>query len=561
MRYLAVSILCLLIVLGSALAQERDEPIRIILMHTNDVHGGIDRSEATFMDQEFPPALGGGAALAGLVKKVRQKAEDEDKGFLLVDVGDIWQGTPVGNYREGEIVIDYMNRVGFDAWAPGNHEFDAGLENALHIMEMAEFPVLAANLVNPETGDVLPPARAYIIKEVKGVRIGIIGLITEETPLYALPEDVQGVQFLDVKTVTEKYVAEIKDKVDLIMVIAHLGIPWGVDDAYKEMMETGAEKKIKYGMNAMELVHHVPGIDLMVCGHIHVGYEQGWIDPLNHTICLQTYGRGSGIGLYEIEIDPGTKKIVGYDWAESDGAIVTLFEDEFWPDDDVAMFIQEWVDSAEVGMDEPIGRALIDITRVGVGESQLGNMVTDAMREAVDADVAFTNLGGIRANMSMGIITPRDVFQVVPFENKLTYFEMTGSYLKHVIEWRVKGMRQGAYVSGVKIVFSRTRPDFDRVVELSVGGEPWDPDRIYRVVTTDFIAEGNVGLQILTEIDKDYVNNSDVTVKQATVDYIKKHSPLEPRIEGRFVRDDGREMSSALAEAMAGYKPLEELRH
>jgi 2',3'-cyclic-nucleotide 2'-phosphodiesterase (5'-nucleotidase family) len=428
-------------------------------------------------------------------------------------------------------------------------------------MEMAEFPVLAANLVSSETGEVVPPARPYMIKEVKGVRIGIIGLITEETPMYALPEDVQEVQFLDVKEVTQKYVAEIRDKVDLIFVIAHLGVPWGADDAYKEMIETGVEKKIRYGMNAMELVHHVPGIDILIGGHIHVGYEKGWIDPLNHTICLQTYGRGSGVGLYEIQIDPGTKKIIGYDWAESDGAIVTLFEDEFWPDDDVAEFIQEWVDSAEVGMDEPIGRALIDITRVGVGESQLGNMVTDAMREAVDADVAFTNLGGIRANIGMGIITPRDVFQVVPFENKLAYFEMTGSYLKHVIEWRVKGMRQGAYVSGIKVVFSRARPDFDRVVELTVNGEPWDTDRIYRVVTTDFIAEGNVGLQILTEIDKQYVTYSDITVKQATIDYIKKHSPLEPRIEGRFVRDDDREISPALAEAMAGYKPLEELTH
>jgi 2',3'-cyclic-nucleotide 2'-phosphodiesterase (5'-nucleotidase family) len=561
MRYPAVFIVCLLMVLGSALAQGQSEPIKIVIMHTNDVHGGIDRSEATFMDQEFPPALGGGAALAGLVKKVRKQAEDEDKGFLLFDVGDIWQGTPVGNYHKGEIVIEYMNRLGYDAWAPGNHEFDAGLENAFHIMKMAEFPVLAANLISSETGEVPPPIKPYVIREVKGVRIGIIGLITEETPMYALPEDVQEVQFLDVKTVTQKYIAEIKDKVDLIFVVAHLGVPWGVNEAYKEMIETGAEKKIRYGMNAMELVHYVPGIDVLIGGHIHVGYEKGWIDPLNHTICLQTYGRGSGVGLYEIEVDPGTKKIIGYDLAESNGEIVTLFEDEFWPDEDVEGFIQEWVDSAEVGMDEPIGRALIDITRVGVGESQLGDMVTDAMREAVDADVAFTNLGGIRANIAMGIITPRDVFQVVPFENKLTYFEMTGSFLKHVIEWRVKGMRQGAYVSGVKIVYSRTRPDFDRVVELTVNGEPWDPDRIYRVVTTDFIAEGNVGLQILTDVDKDYVTYSDITVKQAVIDYVKKHSPLEPRIEGRFVRDDDRKMSPALAEAMDGYKPLEDLTH
>jgi 2',3'-cyclic-nucleotide 2'-phosphodiesterase (5'-nucleotidase family) len=327
------------------------------------------------------------------------------------------------------------------------------------------------------------------------------------------------------------------------------------------MIESGVEQKIRYGMNAMELAHHVEGIDLMVCGHIHVGLERGWEDPLTHTICLQTYGRGTGVGLYEITVDPETQQIIGYDLAESDGSLLTLFEDEWWPDPEMAEFIGRWVDTAEVGMDEPIGRALIDISRVGVGESPMGNMVVDAMREAVDADFAFTNLGGIRDNIGMGVITPREVFQVVPFENKLAVFEMTGSYLKHVLEWRVKGMRQGLYVSGIRAVYSRTRPDFERIVELYVGGEPWDPDKTYRVTTTDFIAEGNVGLQILTEIDPQYVEFTDYTVKEAVIEYVKKHSPLAPKVEGRFKREDGREMSPDLAGALPRYKAVEDLTH
>jgi 5'-nucleotidase/UDP-sugar diphosphatase len=547
--------------LGFAAQAQDAEPIRIVIMHTNDVHGGIDREKATFMDQEFPPQLGGGASLAALADHERAKAKQEGKGFLLFDTGDIWQGTPVGNYEQGEIVMEFMNRMGYDAWSPGNHEFDAGLDEAFKIFNMARFPVLAANLVESETGEIPPPVKPYIIMEVQGITIGIIGLITEETPYYALPEDVQAVKFLNVKEVTKKYVAELRDKVDLIFVLAHLGIPYDVRSAYKEMIETGAEQRIRYGMNAMELAHYVPGIDLMACGHIHVGYERGWEDPLTHTICLQTYGRGTGVGVYEIKVDPKTRKIIGYDFAESEGAIVTLFEDEWWPEPDMAEFIGEWVDSAEVGMDEPVGRALIDISRVGVGESPLGDMVTDAMREAAKADVAFTNLGGIRANIGMGVITPRDVFQAVPFDNKLVVFEMTGSFLKQVLEWRVKGMRQGAYVSGLRAVYSRTRPDFDRLVELTVGGEPWDPDRVYRVATTDFIAEGNVGLEILTEIDPAYVQHTDIKVKDAVVQYIKNHSPLEPKIEGRFLRDDNRPMSPELAAAMLRSTPLDQLTH
>jgi 2',3'-cyclic-nucleotide 2'-phosphodiesterase (5'-nucleotidase family) len=559
MRYVLIQVLC--VIIGLASVVHGAEPISITIMHTNDVHGGIDRSGATFMDEEFPPLLGGGASLATLVKTLRAKAEEEGNGFLLFDTGDIWQGSPVGNYKGGEIVIEFMNRMGYDAWAPGNHEFDAGLDNAFKLLELAKFPVVAANLVDKETGTLPPPATPYVIKEIAGVKIGIIGLITEETEYYSLPETVSRVDFSEIKPITEKYVAELRDQVDLIFVIAHLGIPYDVRSAYKEMIETGVEQRIRYGMNAMELVHHVPGIDLLVGGHIHVGYEQGWEDPLNHTICLQTYGRGTGVGVYEIFVDPETKKIVGHSLAEAGGSIVSLFEDEYWPDAEMAEFIEEWVDTAEVGMDEPIGRALIDITRVGVGESQLGNMVTDAMREAVDADVAFTNLGGIRSNLAMGVITPRDVFRAVPFENTLVYFDMTGSYLKHVLEWRVKGMRQGAYVSGVESAYSRTRPDFDRIVLLNVGEECWDPDRIYRVVTTDFIAAGNIGLQILTEIEPQYIHRTDIQVKEAVIEYIRRHSPLAPGIEGRFVRDDECPMSPELNDVLPRYIPVEDLTH
>jgi 5'-nucleotidase/UDP-sugar diphosphatase len=560
MRAIALGMIAALCIMGFVPVQGA-EPVGIIIVHTNDIHGGIDRQGATFMSNEFPPQLGGGASLATLVEKMREKAAAEGKGFLLIDTGDIWQGTPVGNYDNGTIVMEFMNKLGYDVWSPGNHEFDAGLENAFRIMNMAKFPVLAANIVNGETGEIPPPMKPYVIMEVAGIKIGMIGLVTEETLNYALPEDVKEVEFLKVKPVTEKYIAEIRDQVDLIFVVGHLGIPYDVKSAYREMVESGAEQKIRYGMNAMELVHYVKGIDLMICGHIHVGYERGWEDPLTHTICLQTYGRGTGVGVYEITVDPDTKQIVGDHLAETEGALLTLFEDEWWPDEEMAEFIGEWVDTAEVGMDEPIGRALIDISRVGVGESPMGDLVVDAMREAVDADVAFTNLGGIRDNIGMGIITPRDVFQVVPFENKLVVYEMTGSFLKHVLEWRIKGMRQGLYLSGAKVVYSRARPDLDRIVELTVGGKPWDPDAIYRVTTTDFIAEGNIGLQILTDIDPQYIEHTDITVKDAMIEYIKQHSPLAPKIEGRFERMDDQPLSPEISTALPRYKELEDLTH
>jgi 5'-nucleotidase/UDP-sugar diphosphatase len=543
---------------GQALARP---PIEITIMHTNDVHGGIDPTGATFMDEEFPPLLGGGASLARLADDLRVKARREGAGLLLLDTGDIWQGTPVGNFRGGEVVVEFMNRVGYDAWVPGNHEFDAGLENALKLFKMAKFPVLGANLVDKTTGEIPSPFVPYILKEVAGVRIGIIGIITEETEFYATEQNLGNLDLIPVKPVVQKYIAELRPRVDLIFVQGHLGVPYDVRSAYKEMVETGAEQKIRYGMNAMELVHYTRGIDLMIGGHIHVGYEVGWEDPVTHTIVLQTYGRGTGVGVYTLRVDPETKKIVGYDLPEADGSVVTLYEDEYWPEPGISEFLSGEIDTAEVGMDEPIGRTLVDLTRIGVGESVLGNLVTDAMREAVKADVAFTNLGGIRSNIRMGTITKRDVFAAVPFDNRLVYYDMTGSFLKLVLEWRVRGMRQGAYVSGVKIVYSRALPDFDRITVLTVGGKPWDPDSLYRVATTDFIAAGNIGLEILTQIKPEYIHATDILVKDAMVDYIRLHSPLERKLEGRFVRDDTAQHSPEILQALRRMKTIENLTH
>jgi 2',3'-cyclic-nucleotide 2'-phosphodiesterase (5'-nucleotidase family) len=562
LKSVLVAAICIAVSLGAPAGIARAaEPVKITIVHSNDVHGGIDPEGATFMDEEFPPLLGGGASLARLVKDLRAKAQAEGSGLLLIDTGDLWQGTPVGNYRGGETVIEYMNMVGYDSWVPGNHDFDAGLDNAMKLMRMAKFPVLGANFVDKATGEIPPPLVPYIIKEVAGIKIGIIGIITEETEFYSAGQSLGNYDLISVKAVVQKYIEELRPKVDLVFVQGHIGLPFDIQSAYREMIETGVEQKIRWGMNAMELVHSVPGIDVLVGGHIHVGYEQGWEDPVTHTIVLQTYGRGTGIGVYTIEVDRGTRSIVGYNLPEAEGSIVTLYEDEYWPEPEVSEFLSERIDSAEVGMDEPLGRALVDLTRVGVGESVLGNLVTDAMREAVDADVAFTNLGGIRANIPQGIITPREVFAAIPFENRLVYYEMTGSYLRHVLEWRVKGMRQGAYVSGVKIVYSRALPDFDRITYLTVGDKPWDPDAIYRVATTDFIASGNIGLEFLAEFDPQYLHATDVLVKDAVIEYIKRHSPLERYLEGRFLRDDTAQYAPDILEAAPRWKILKEITH
>ncbi|MCK4510608.1 metallophosphoesterase, partial [bacterium] len=154
-------------------ASGEEELIRLSVIFTNDIHGGIDRSGATFMNREFPPPLGGAASAATYISSVREHAEAEGDYVLLMDQGDIFQGTPVGNFRKGESVVEYFNTMSFDLWTVGNHDFDEGFENLWDLIEMSEMPVLSANLVWAESRELVEHVVPYIIKEYGGVKVAI----------------------------------------------------------------------------------------------------------------------------------------------------------------------------------------------------------------------------------------------------------------------------------------------------------------------------------------------------------------------------------------------------
>ena len=569
-KLLASVALAAMLLIGavSSAAAGDDGLLRLSVVFTNDIHGGIDPSGATFMNREFPPPLGGGASAATYIGKLREAAAaDPNHYVLLIDQGDIFQGTPVGNLRDGEPVIKYFNHLGLDLWTIGNHDFDEGSENLWRLIGMSEMPVLSANLVWAETGEPVEYVKPYVIKEYGDIKVGIIGLTTTDTPKMAFPANVEAVAFLPEIETASRYVAEAREAgANLVFVSGHLGLPYDPELSYWEMIKDEEEREEedvrepleegKWGPSAMEITHQVPGIDVFFGGHIHKGFDRPWGEPSTHTLHFQTYGRGSGVGHVDLLIDADTKSIAGYELPSYRGGLITLFEDEWRPDPETAGMIGDLVAEAEQGMDELIGYADVDLTRGGEGETRMGNLVCDALREEMTADFSFTNLGGIRDEITAGPITPRDVFKVLPFGNTITVFEMDGRLLKEVIEYRVSAGHHGLYVSGGEIVYSKARPDYDRVTHFTVGGEPWEPDKIYRVVTSDFLASGNAGLYMLPTIPDDKKMPSSTTMRDALVHYIRRHTPIAVELDGRWVRDDAAEMSPELARAMKGMEPL-----
>jgi 2',3'-cyclic-nucleotide 2'-phosphodiesterase (5'-nucleotidase family) len=536
-----------------------DGLLRIHLLWTNDVHGHIAPEPAKFMNPDFPPPLGGGASAATYINEVTAKAAAAGEEVLLVDVGDMFQGTPIGNKTKGAAVIEYMNAVGYQFAVPGNHDFDMGRQNAERLARMSKFPWLAANLVEKSTGQLVDWVQPTLMMEVGGIRIGVIGIVTPATAHMSFPKNIEGLEFLEMAPVVERYRDQLRAQgADLVFLAIHEGLPFDPEQGWKNLRaaqeEADRDQQGAYGsnysrggMNLMELVNAVPGIDFAVGGHTHRGYREPWIDPQTHTMCFESFGNGSSIGHAVLLVDRATRALVGYEGAHADGTLVTLFEDEIWPDPAVAEVIRPHHEAAEADMGKVIGSTSIPLGRGGPGASLVANLVTDAMRERFTADLAVQNAGGLRADLQAGDLSTRDVFSVLPFGNELMIVTMDGRMVRRLIESRVAGRSGGIMLSGARVAIDPTRPDWDRVVELEIGGRPWDPDAEYDVVITDFLMEGNSGLDFLTTIAADKITPSGVSQAEAVEEYITRHSPVRPRIDDRWVEKPGQAQAPYLA--------------
>lgn len=546
---------------------------RINVLFTNDMHGFIGKKEATWMNPAFPPGLGGAPSLAGFIWDLRRETEEKGEHFLLLDAGDIFQGTPVGDKSSGEAVVEFMNRAGYDAMTVGNHDFDHGMEAVVNIVRKADFPVLGANIIesNPRYREMLADRKAslgeegeklrqltpgtpdewivelldrygtydlfepYIILNIGDLKLAILGLTTIDTKTLAGLESLPEVEFLPIAPTARYYIEKIREKEapDLIFCLSHVGVPWNMQERYVRLEEEQGDLSNIYkqwGLNMLEFVASVKGVDVAFGGHIHWGLGMPYEDPVNHTICFQTYGKLSGVGHACIGIDDEARAVSGYSISQYKGFEVTLFDDEFWPSTSMNEFITTKVAAAEVGFDEVIGYTERDLQR-GNAEHVMGQLCTDAIRDYFKADFGILNRGGIREMIKMGPITPRDIYKVLPFGNTVTLYSFTGEELKRVIEVGVRGRRRDLQISGGRIVVDMSLEDDGKVIEFHANGEPLDPDREYRVVTSDYLASGSAGYDIMVDFPHE---NTGVKISAALTEYIRTQTPIDRKFSPRI---------------------------
>jgi 2',3'-cyclic-nucleotide 2'-phosphodiesterase/3'-nucleotidase/5'-nucleotidase len=434
---------------------------RLRVLATNDFHGNLAPTRSS-----GGPPVGGAAALATYFDLERD-------GFagpvLLLDGGDIMQGTPLSNLTRGRSTVDYYNAVGYDAAAIGNHEFDWGTAVLRERMQHAQFPWLAGNILVAGTDTTPSWIGGTTILERHGVRVGIIGLITEETPTATMAEYVSGLEFADGAAIMNRLVPVMRRAgVDFVIVVAHAG-------AYCEDATRACEGEM---IDWLERTTERP--DLVVAGHTHVVVRASanGVDIIETGSWARNYGV---VDLVRISADSVDVWIRG---------TPVPWTDRVTPDSAVAAIVAR----AEVEVGPQLHRLIVrtaeEIPR-GVGDNPMGRMIADAQRAATGSQIAIMNAGGVRAPMPAGDVTWGDLFRIHPFGNKLMVLKLTGSLLHDALEHALSGTSTSAHVSGLVVRYDPRRPPGQRVVSMHLAnGEPVRPDDVYTVTVSDFLASG-----------------------------------------------------------------------
>ncbi len=496
----------------------------LTILHINDFHARFEPINA--FDSNCSPeadanseCFGGIARLKTAVEERTEVLEENGNNVLLLSGGDEFQGSLFYTTYKSEVVADFMNELGFDATATGNHEFDDGPEELAAFIDRADFPILAGNFDVSNEPLLAGKMEDYVVLDIDGEKVGIIGALTVDTVDISSPGD--NITFEDPAVSTAAAVEELEGMgVNKIIVVSHLG--YGEDQRVAEA---------------------VPGIDVIVGGHTNTRLSNDddsadgpYPTMVGDTAIVSAYAYGKYLGELSVVFD--------------DAGNVTMAEGEPWlldaswePDEEAAARIEELKAPIAEAMEVVIGTATAPIdgerSSCRAVECQMGNLVTDAMLAAVpEADIAITNGGGLRASIDEGEITMGEVFTVLPFQNTLATFDAKGADILAGLENGFSQVEDGGgrypQVAGMTVTWDPAAVPGSRVVEVMVGDAPLDPDATYHVVTNNFVRTGGDGYASFAENGMNAYDGG-TNLEVVVADYIESlGGEYTPFTEGRI---------------------------
>ena len=531
----------------------------IVILFTSDVHCGVDQ----------------GFGYEGLLEA--KKTFEADNHVLLVDNGDSIQGEPLGTMTTGEANIKLMNAVGYDIAIPGNHDYDYGMDRFFELVEMADFPYISCNF---RKGDdlVFDP---YIIKEFDGVKIGFVGVttpttFTTSTPKYFQDESGNFIYGFSQDETGEALYAAVQSAVDdaraegaqYIIVMGHCG------------NEASCEPWTYY-----DIISHTNGIDCFIDGHSHDVDHVVMQNKDGQDVIRQACGtKMNGIGRVTISHEDGSVSAELYSWYNSISAPALLgIENELTEvinaekgelDEKLSTVVAHTPYDLQIFDPEIVANDGSPIRIVRRAETNLGDLCADAFLDQSGADAAIVNGGGIRVPIEKGDITLDDILKVHPFGNMMSVIEVTGQQILDALEWGCRSVPEesGGFLQVAGITYeihtyidsSCTHDENSfftgidgeyRVKNVMIGGEPLDPDAVYKLAGTDYVLQNNG--DGFTMFDGATVLLSGIKIdNQVLIDYITEtlggQIPdvyADPYGQGRIVAFDAPPAQKAAASA------------
>ena len=483
-----------------------DEEFDLFIAHTNDVHGRIVEGEDGSM---------GYSKLSTLLKMARSITDN----VLLLDAGDVLHGTNLANIFEGQTVAELLDMLGYDAVAPGNHDFNYGAERLEEIARWAEdnasYRVISANITDEDGYLIFQP---YQIYDFNGFKVCVIGLTTPDTKTKSHPKNTEGLDFLnDVVIDNAQYAIDLAHELaDFVVVLGHLGV---VPDG-------------ESGITSEYVCENLDGIDLFIDGHSHTVMDGG--EVVNGTVITSTGNYLQNLGVVQIHVDGNDAEISDVFLIPAEDVIDPSSSELFASlgitsipsDPDVDAYIAE----KQAELDERFGAVIADLpmdldgerANVRTRKTNLSKLICQAMTAESGADFTIVNGGGIRASLSAGPVTIGNVNDVLPFTNIITVCSITPAGVYEALEhgYSLLPEQNGAFSqTDLSVVYSASAPAGERIKKVILNGTVLDRNDTvteYKVATNDFMAAGGEGYtmfgnvlsegSMLNEVFMDYIS-------------------------------------------------------
>jgi 2',3'-cyclic-nucleotide 2'-phosphodiesterase (5'-nucleotidase family) len=425
---------------------------------------------------------------------------------VRLDAGDQMQGTLASNYRFGQTTIEVMNRLGIDAAAIGNHEFDWTIDTLRARMREARYQFVSANITN-ETATARPDwAEPFTVISRDRLKIAVIGLTSRETPTTTLPANVRGLVFGDLAAAVKAYLPQARASADFVVVLAHEGAACDSTACRGPIIDMA--RQLDSG-----------SVDLIVAGHSHRLVNT----RVNGIPIIEAAQAGSAVAVADFVRVGGRRDVRT--------KVVNTYTSQVKPDSAVASYIaREWkrVDSLT---SRPVARLRLPLQRQG-SQYALGNLIADAQRNIARADVAIMNNGGIRSDLPSGVITYGQLYQVQPFDNRLLRLTVRGDVLLAALERVVDDSTPDAHIAGVELWYDPSRSPGRRITRTRLtNGRSIDGGKTYTLAINNFMASGGSGWDMLGEVaQEDQGADLDALVRYLRVIPQPVDAPSQPRI-------------------------------